>query len=116
MMLMVDIEVMQVYLNEIVKVVVLGVYVVIFMDQVGWYMIGVLILFENLLFFFLLLKLLELNLVENIWQYFCQTWFVNCVFDSYDVIFDVGCQAWNNLIVFLDVIMLIGLRDWVKVG
>jgi transposase len=54
-------------------------HAVILMDQAGWHTTGALTLPENLSLIFLPLKSPELNPVENISQYFRQTWLANRV-------------------------------------
>ncbi len=54
----------------------------------------------------------ELNPVENIWQYLLANWLSNRVFEDYEAIVDVGCEAWNHLIDQPNVIRSIGKREW----
>jgi transposase len=54
----------------------------------------------------------ELNPVENVWQFMRDNWLSNRVFQSYDTTLDSCCEAWNNLVAQLWIIMSIGLRDW----
>ena len=46
----------------------------------------------------------ELNPVENIWQFMRGNWLSNLVFDTYDDIIDVACDAWRKLIAQPDTI------------
>ncbi|MSP04290.1 MAG: hypothetical protein EXR05_03400 [Acetobacteraceae bacterium] len=39
----------------------------------------------------------ELNPVENIWQCMRPNWLFNRVFDHYDAIVKVACEAWKSL-------------------
>jgi hypothetical protein len=59
---------------------------------------------------------LELNPVENIWQFMRGNWLSNLVFDTYDDIIDVACHAWRKLIAQPDTITSIGMRDWAHIG
>lgn len=58
----------------------------------------------------------ELNPVENIWQYMRANWLSNRVFETYDVIIDAACEAWQKLIAQPQTITSIGLRDWANIG
>ncbi len=111
-----DTNAMQRHLDEISKNVSQGAHAVVIMDRAGWHTTGALSLPENLSLLFLPPKSPELNPVENIWQYIRQTWLAARVFENYDAILDVGCQAWNKLITMPEVITSIGSRDWAKVG
>ena len=48
---------------------------------------------ENITPIFLPSRALELNPVENIWQYLRQNWLANTVFENYDAIVDAACDA-----------------------
>ena len=54
----------------------------------------------------------ELNPVENVWQFMRDNWLSNRVFESYDQIVELCCDAWNRLRDQPWRIMSIGLRDW----
>ena len=54
----------------------------------------------------------ELNPVENIWQFMRDNWLSNRIFDSYDHIVALCCEAWNKLIDQPWKIMSIGRRQW----
>jgi transposase len=54
----------------------------------------------------------DLNPVENIWQYIRENWLSNRVFESYDDIVTLACEAWNRLMDRPSRIMTIGLREW----
>ena len=54
----------------------------------------------------------ELNPVENIWQFLRDNWLSNGIFQSYDQILDLSCEAWNKLVEQPWTIMSIGTRDW----
>ncbi len=58
----------------------------------------------------------ELNPVENVWQHLRANWLSNRVFETYDVIVDAACDAWNNLIDQPETITSIGMRDWAHIG
>ena len=111
-----DTDAMHAQLNEIAKAVAPGAHAVTLMDQAGWHTTNPLTLPENLSLLFSPPKSLELNPVENIWQYLRQTWLANSVFDTYDAFLGAWCRAWNNLIALPEVITSIGTRDWAKIG
>ena len=54
----------------------------------------------------------DLNPVENIWQFMRDNWLSNRIFHSERNIVDHRCNAWNKLIDQPWRIMSIGLRDW----
>ena len=58
----------------------------------------------------------ELNPVENIWQFMRGNWLSNLVFDTYDDIIDVACDAWRKLVARRDHHHLLGMRDWAHMG
>lgn len=58
----------------------------------------------------------ELNPVEQVWQYLRTNDVSSRVFDNYDAIIDVECDAWRQLLAQPRHIKSIGMRDWVHVG
>ena len=54
----------------------------------------------------------QLNPVENIWQFLRDNWLSNRIFESYDQIVALCCEAWNKLIDQPWKIMSIGHRKW----
>ncbi len=54
----------------------------------------------------------ELNPVENIWQFMRENWLSNRIFQSYDDIVALCCEAWNKLIERPWNIISIGMRQW----
>ena len=61
---------------------------------------------------------LELNPVENVWQFLRQNYLANRVFDTYgaiiDAIIDAWRMAWNALIAQPERITSIATRNWAK--
>jgi hypothetical protein len=49
---------------------------------------------------------------ENIWQFMRENWLSNRIFESYEQIVELCCDAWNRLIDQPWRIMSIGMRDW----
>ena len=58
----------------------------------------------------------ELKPVENIGQYMRANWLSYRVFDNYDAIIEVICEAWNNLIQIPHTIKEIWMREYAHVG
>ena len=54
----------------------------------------------------------ELNPVENVWQFMRENWLSNRVFQSYEDIVALCCDAWNNLVERPWKIMSIGMCQW----
>jgi putative transposase len=54
---------------------------------------------------------LELNPVENVWQFLRDNWLSNRIFKSYDDLVDHCCHTWNKLVEQPRRIMSIGLRQ-----
>jgi hypothetical protein len=54
----------------------------------------------------------ELDPQENVWQFMCDYWLSNRIFDAYDQIVDHYCDAWNKLVDQRCRIMSIGTRQW----
>jgi transposase len=55
-------------------------------------------------------KCLELNPVENVWQFMRDNWLSNRIFKSCDDILDHCCFAWNRLTDQPGLIRSIGMR------
>lgn len=109
-------EAMQMHLDEISKYVARRAHGVVLMDRAGWHTTDKLNVPKNLTIVLLPSKSPELNPVENIWQYLRANWISNRVFEDYDDIIDVGCEAWNKLIDQPDKIKSIGKRKWANIG
>ncbi len=107
---------MQMHLDEISKYVARRAHGVVLMDRAGWHTTDKLNVPKNLTIVLLPSKSPELNPVENVWQYLRANWISNRVFDDYDAIVDVGCEAWNNFIDQPDKIKSIGYRQWANFG
>lgn len=101
---------MQWHLEEIATQIAPGAHAVILMDQAGWHTTDKLDIPENITLLPLPARAPELNPVENIWQFMRDNWLSNRIFQSYDQIVDLCCEAWNKLIDQPWKIMSIGLR------
>jgi putative transposase len=107
-----DTEAMAAHLAEISAAVDDGAHAVIMVDQAGWHMSPKLPIPENITLLPLPPRSPELNPVENIWQFLRDNWLSNRIFDSYDDIVALCCQAWNRLIDQPWRITSIGRREW----
>jgi len=58
----------------------------------------------------------ELNPQENIWQFMRANWLSNLVFETYEDIIDVACDAWRKLIAQPEMITSIGMRGLGHIG
>ncbi len=89
-----------------------GAHAVLILDQAGWHTTSKLAIPENITLLSLPPRSPELNPVENIWQFIRDNWLSNRVFQSYDQILALCCEAWNRLINQTWTIMSIGQRKW----
>ena len=100
------------HLEEISSQVRPGAHAVLILDQAGWHTTKKLKVPANITLLPLPPRSPELNPVENIWQYMRDNWLSNRVFQSYDQIVALCCEAWNRLIDQPWTIMSIGHRKW----
>jgi len=105
-------EAMQHHLDEISLLVTPAAHAILIVDRAGWHMTNKLIIPDNITILPLPPRSPELNPVENIWQFMRDNWLSNRIFNSYDEIVAVCCDAWNKLINQPWKIMSIGMRDW----
>jgi hypothetical protein len=105
-------EAMNAHLAAIAAAVDPGAHAVLILDQAGWHMTANLRVPDNITILPLPPKAPELNPVENIWQFMRENWLSNRVFESYEQIVDLCCDAWNRLRDQPWTIMSIGMRDW----
>jgi len=87
-------------------------HAVVLMDQAGWHTTDKLKVPTNITIIPLPPKCPELNPVENIWQFMRDNWLSNRIFNAYDEIVAICCEAWNKLIDQPWKIMSIGSRKW----
>ncbi len=106
-------QAMQWHLNEISSQVTPRAHAIVFVDRAAWHTTDKLIIPSNITLLPLPPRSPELNPVENIWQYMRDNWLSNCIFQSYDEIVALCCEAWNKLIDQPSKIMSIGKRQWV---
>jgi transposase len=107
-----DTNAMNAHLAEISAAVAPGAHGVLIMDQAGWHTTAKLNLPSNITILPLPPRSPELNPVENIWQFMRQNWLSNRVFESYDQIVALCCDAWNRLRDRPWRVMSIGRRAW----
>jgi transposase len=107
---------MQLHLEAISRHVARGAHGVVLLDRAGWHTARALRIPRNMTLIFLPSRSPELNPQENIWQYMRQNWLSNTVFDTYEAIIDVICEAWCQLLDLPEVITSIGLRQWAHTG
>ena len=105
-------QAMQWHLEEISSQGAPGAHAVLILDQAGWHTTKKLAVPENITLLPLPPRSPELNPVENIWQFMRDNWLSNRVFQSYDQIVALCCEAWNRLIRQPWTIMSIGHRKW----
>lgn len=107
-----DTQAMAAHLAEISKAVDPGAHAVVILDQAGWHMSAKLAIPNNITLLPLPSRSPELNPVENIWQFMRDNWLSNRIFQSYDDIVALCCEAWNKLIERPWKIISIGMREW----
>ncbi len=107
-----DIPAMELNLAEISKAIDPGAHGVVIVDQAGWHMSAKLTIPDNITLLALPPRSPELNPVENIWQFMRENWLSNRIFQSYDDIVALCCEAWNKLIERPWKITSIGMREW----
>ena len=105
-------QAMQWHLEEISSQVAPGGHGVLILDQAGWHTTKKLAVPENITLLHLPPRSPELNPVENIWQFMRDNWLSNRIFQSYEQIIALCCEAWNKLIDQPWTIMSIGQRKW----
>lgn len=103
---------MQGHLDEISTQVAPGAHAVLILDRAGWHTTAKLEIPDNITLLPLPPRAPELNPMENVWQFMRDNWLSNRIFNSYDEILSLCCQAWNRLIEQPWTIMSIGLRKW----
>ena len=120
-----DTHAMNLHLVEISQAVDPGAHAVVILDQAGWHTTKRLAVPDNITLLPLPPRSPELNpasrrlqanacrpRVENVWQFMRDNWLSNRVFDGYDDIVALCCEAWNKLVDQPWRIMTLGMRDW----
>ncbi len=107
-----DTPAMAAHLAEISTAVEPVAHAVVILDQAGWHMSAKLAIPDNITLLPLPSRSPELNPVENIWQFMRDNWLSNRIFQSYEDIVALCCEAWNKLIERPWKITSIGMREW----
>jgi transposase len=107
-----DTHAMNLHLAEISQAVDPDAHAVVILDQAGWHTTKRLAVPDNITLLPLPPRSPELNPVENVWQFMRDNWLSNRVFDGYDDIVALCCEAWNKLVDQPWRIMTIGMRHW----
>ena len=107
-----DTHAMNAHLEEISAAIDPGAHAVLVVDQAGWHLTPKLRLPKNISILPLPPRAPELNPVENVWQFMRDNWLSNRVFENYDQIVALCCEAWNKLVDQPWRIMSNGSRDW----
>ncbi len=107
-----DTNAMNAHLQEISVAIDKGAHAVLIVDQAGWHLTPKLKTPSNITILPLPPRAPELNPVENIWQFMRDNWLSNRVFENYEQIVALCCNAWNKLVNQPWRIMSIGARDW----
>ena len=102
---------MQWHVEEISAQVTSGAHAVVILDQAGWYTSKKLDIPDNIAHLHLPPRAPELNSVESIWQFMCDNWLSNRVFQSQQDIVEQCYDAWNKLIHQPWTIISIGTRN-----
>lgn len=107
---------MSAHLAEISRHVSPGAHAILVFDGAGWHSSKELVVPANITLLTLPPYSPELNPVENVWQFLRQNHLANRIFDSYDAIVDVCCDAWNALLAVPDRVASITSRQWAQVN
>lgn len=89
---------MTLHLAEISVTVAPGANAVLLLDQADWRGSVAVIVPSNIMLLPLTSKRPKLSPVENIWQVMRDNWLSNRILESYSVILDHCCFAWNRLV------------------
>jgi hypothetical protein len=109
-------EAMNAHLAEISAHVSPGAQAILVLDGAGWHSSTDLVVPHNISLLPLPPYSPELNPVENLWQFLRQNNLANRVFESYDAIVDVCCDAWNALLEMPERVASITSRDWAQIN
>ncbi|KAL5684473.1 hypothetical protein EMGR_001226, partial [Emarellia grisea] len=93
-----DTEGLNAHLVEIARTVAPGAHAVLIMDGAGWHKSDALVVPDTISVVILPPYAPELNPVENIWQYLRRNKLAHRLYNSYEAIVEVCCEAWNFLI------------------
>ncbi len=106
---------MTLHLAEVSRQVAAGAHAVLVCDGAGWHKTGGRLRVPgNITLLHLPPYSPELNPVETVWEYLRANKLSNSVFDTYDIIVDRCCAAWNWLTETPDRIRSIAAATWTK--
>lgn len=111
-----DTEATSKHLAEIAREVASGAHAVLVLDGAGYHVARDLVIPANISLLRLPRYAPELNPVENIWEYLRSNQLSNTVFDSYDHIVQVACNAWRFFADDPERIASITSRPWAQVN
>ena len=111
-----DTEATSKHLAEIAREVASGAHAVLVLDGAGYHVARNLVIPANISLLRLPRYAPELNPVENIWAYLRGNKLSNTVFDSYDHIVQVACNAWRFFADDPERIASITSRPWAQVN
>lgn len=107
---------MNAHLAEISAQVSPGAHALLVLDGAGWHRSTDLVVPPNISLLALPPYSPELNPVENLWQFLRQNNLANRVFENYDAIVDICCEAWNALLAMPETVASITSREWAQVN
>lgn len=109
-------ESLNAHLIEIARSVTPGAHAVLVMDGAGWHKSDDLVVPQNISLLRLPPYAPELNPVEMIWQYLRRNKLAHRLYETYEDIVEVCCEAWNFLIAAPETITSIATRSWANVS
>ncbi len=109
-------EIMSLHLAEIARNVASGAHAALVLDGAGHHIAGDLAVPANITLVPLPPRAPELNPMENVWEYLRANKLAHTVFDSYEDIVDVTCQAWMFFENDRERIATIATRSWATVN
>lgn len=111
-----NMDIMEKHLALISNKVPEGRHAVIVADDATWHQCHLTDRFENLSIIKLPPYSLELNPIEQVWQWLRQNKLVNRCFKGYDDIINECNQVLNSFISDASIVMKLCFRDWLQVG
>jgi transposase len=103
---------MQLFLDELSKVIQTGRHVALIVDNTGWHIAKDLNIPKNITLVPLPPYSPELNAMEQVWKWLKQNFLSNRCYKDYDEIVDEVCKAWNIFSGSLETVKSICARGW----
>ena len=88
---------------------------VIIMDRATWHTTTKLRIPDNITIIYLPPYCPELNSIEQIWDFLRKNYLPNRIFNTWDVLVEAICWAWNQLCKLPEKISKIGTREWATI-